>query len=924
MRCGPRRRLGLRVLGPPRGGGRGALPHEHWETALSVCAAPNVRRPRGRSARARSRRRRRGRPRPSTTRWRSASAAASRAGRRSRRVPHRGGDGAARWANVRRRPWTRRPGRRHDRGRRVRGALARDGRACGAAARASGRARRRSAPAAAPGALGRRGGRVRRREGGARRVRGPRGRGRSRLSAPRRRRRARGAGAAHAQARSSTAPRTPRRRARGDGSRRAWPASTPWRRAAARGPGTPESSPRSPRAASGGRRRGGARCAAWSALVLTGGGARRLADRRPALLERTRDLAPRLVARVVWPRGGLADAPEPLDEADDDANAALHGDDAAALPENAGAWTESLEWDAYRRLRDAFLGECLRSTSDALGAARYVEAVLAGARRVDANDADVLAAAARRLALAGRSSRGRLGRRGRVTALSNAVHACVAAAAAPRVRARRGSSPRRRCCRRRAQVALRRRARLTEALRCPALHVVGGAGTPPRGARRAPALLRGDVVRRAAARRGSSRTRRCRRSPRPRGGTAPPDGARAAFTALGAAALAGPRRRRPRHARGGRRRARGAGRGLGGAGAAQGRDLRVVAALVREATRHAPSAAAVAAATLGAVRAPRRPAPATARWRADRPRPSPRPRRRRGAGRARNPRDGAVPTAARCASSARSRTAGRPPEAALAEQQRRRRGRARPSTPRPRLPSCRPSSPPRRRAAGRGRALLTLAAAAAAHPSVLADGALALPARARRRRASCPGTASRRRPFRGVRAPHPRRLCARRRAEAETATGADRRGRVRLAASRPPCGARAPRRPCGRPSDPWGPRSSSTASRRRSASPPLCRAPGSALRARLAPTTSPRSRRRRRSPRPDIAPGSRRAALAREGAAGAASSSPSFPRPRHTTAAARPRGRHGNIRCSPCAYTRSTGVPARSQWRHRRINAVMG
>ena len=35
-------------------------------------------------------------------------------------------------------------------------------------------------------------------------------------------------------------------------------------------------------------------CAAWSALVLTGGGARRLADRRPALLERTRDLAPRL------------------------------------------------------------------------------------------------------------------------------------------------------------------------------------------------------------------------------------------------------------------------------------------------------------------------------------------------------------------------------------------------------------------------------------------------------------------------------------------------------------------------------------------------------------------------------------------------------------------------------------------------------
>ena len=69
------------------------------------------------------------------------------------------------------------------------------------------------------------------------------------------------------------------------------------------------------------------------------------------------------------------------------------GDDAAALPENAGAWTESLEWDAYRRLRDAFLGECLRSTSDALGAARYVEAVLAGARRVDANDADVLAGA---------------------------------------------------------------------------------------------------------------------------------------------------------------------------------------------------------------------------------------------------------------------------------------------------------------------------------------------------------------------------------------------------------------------------------------------------------------------------------------------------------------------------------------------------
>jgi len=171
-------------------------------------------------------------------------------------------------------------------------------------------------------------------------------------------------------------------------------------------------------------------CAAWSALVLTGGGARRLADRRPALLERTRDLAPRLVSRVVWPRGGLADAPEPLDEADDDANVALHGDDATALPENAGAWTESLEWDAYRRLREAFLGECLRSTSDALGAARYVEAVLAGARRIDTTDVDVLAAAARCLSWAGPLlGRGAAEDPTASDALASAVRACVGGSA---------------------------------------------------------------------------------------------------------------------------------------------------------------------------------------------------------------------------------------------------------------------------------------------------------------------------------------------------------------------------------------------------------------------------------------------------------------------------------------------------------------
>ena len=128
-------------------------------------------------------------------------------------------------------------------------------------------------------------------------------------------------------------------------------------------------------------------CAAWAELV---GGA------RPGLgaAARTRALVARLVARVVWPRGGLADGAAGAGAED----AALHGDDAAALPENAGAWAERFEGDAYRWLRDEFMGWCLAAAAGALGAAAYVDAVLAGARRIDARDADVLAAAARCLA----------------------------------------------------------------------------------------------------------------------------------------------------------------------------------------------------------------------------------------------------------------------------------------------------------------------------------------------------------------------------------------------------------------------------------------------------------------------------------------------------------------------------------------------
>ena len=70
-------------------------------------------------------------------------------------------------------------------------------------------------------------------------------------------------------------------------------------------------------------------CAAWAELVGGRPGAGRGgADAR---------LVVRLVPRVVWPRGGLADGATDAD-ADAGADAALHGDDAAALPENAGAW----------------------------------------------------------------------------------------------------------------------------------------------------------------------------------------------------------------------------------------------------------------------------------------------------------------------------------------------------------------------------------------------------------------------------------------------------------------------------------------------------------------------------------------------------------------------------------------------------------
>ena len=598
---------------------RGALPHEHWETALSVCTAPNC----AEAARSQCARALAAAAARSPTALDDALALGQRGGiacwtALATECPHRGGDGAACWASA---------------AAAALDAAARAGAtveavACAARWLETGACLRRGGTGERPGAspLGAGGGALARSVGAA----AASGDARAARAACEVLEAAAAAGslrpgddaelealgAAHAQARSSTATADPaatraRRRfaaclARVDAvatgrCARPWDAGV-LAEVAEGCVGTDAAAAE-------------ACCAAWSALVLTGGGARRLADRRPALLERTRDLAPRLVARVVWPRGGLADAPEPLDEADDDANAALHGDDAAALPENAGAWTESLEWDAYRRLRDAFLGECLRSTSDALGAARYVEAVLAGARRVDANDADVLAAAARCLSLAGPLlARGASDDAAASTALSNAVHACVAAAAA--------APPGPRQARLVAATALLLGgvhkwlcdddARLTEALQFLAYstHVVGGAGHACRAARAV--LQRCYAAAVVRTRGGAARLVADAALPAlaeaAEASTAPPDGARAAFyRALGAAALWPGRDGADHDTRAAAvvALAAPAAARLGGAGAAQGRDLRVVAALVREATRHGAqrAEAAVADATLGAVRA---------------------------------------------------------------------------------------------------------------------------------------------------------------------------------------------------------------------------------------------------------------------------------------------------------------------------------
>ena len=414
---------------------RGALPHEHWETALSVCTAPNC----AEAARSQCARALAAAAARSPTALDDALALGQRGGiacwtALATECPHRGGDGAACWASA---------------AAAALDAAARAGAtveavACAARWLETGACLRRGGTGERPGAspLGAGGGALARSVGAA----AASGDARAARAACEVLEAAAAAGslrpgddaelealgAAHAQARSSTATADPaatraRRRfaaclARVDAvatgrCARPWDAGV-LAEVAEGCVGTDAAAAE-------------ACCAAWSALVLTGGGARRLADRRPALLERTRDLAPRLVARVVWPRGGLADAPEPLDEADDDANAALHGDDAAALPENAGAWAERFEGDAYRWLRDEFIGWCLAAAAGALGAAAYVDAVLAGARRIDARDADVLAAAARCLAFAGPLlARGAAAGAAAAAALADAVHACAAGAAA--------------------------------------------------------------------------------------------------------------------------------------------------------------------------------------------------------------------------------------------------------------------------------------------------------------------------------------------------------------------------------------------------------------------------------------------------------------------------------------------------------------
>ena len=140
---------------------------------------------------------------------------------------------------------------------------------------------------------------------------------------------------------------------------------------------------------------------AWVVLLTCGGGAKRVAERRPRLHAAAAALAPELVARCAWPRGGCADLADHADADDFDAAPELHGDDAAPLPGGAGAWDEPPDFGAFRRLRGAFLGDALRASADALGAPAYVAAVAAAAAALGPAEPDVLEACARAAAFAG-------------------------------------------------------------------------------------------------------------------------------------------------------------------------------------------------------------------------------------------------------------------------------------------------------------------------------------------------------------------------------------------------------------------------------------------------------------------------------------------------------------------------------------------
>ena len=406
---------------------RGALPHEHWETALSVCTAPNC----AEAARSQCARALAAAAARSPTALDDALALGQRGGiacwtALATECPHRGGDGAACWASA---------------AAAALDAAARAGAtveavACAARWLETGACLRRGGTGERPGAspLGAGGGALARAVGAAA-ASGDAGAARAAcevLEAAA----AAGAlrpgddaelealGAAHARARAAAAAADPAaaraRRRFAAGLAAADPGATargarPWAAGVlddvAEGCVGPDAAAAE------------ACCAAWAELV---GGARP----GPGVVARTRALVVRLVPRVVWPRGGLADGATDAD-ADAGADAALHGDDAAALPENAGAWAERFEGDAYRWLRDEFIGWCLAAAAGALGAAAYVDAVLAGARRIDARDADVLAAAARCLAFAGPLlARGAAAGAAAAAALADAVHACAAGAAA--------------------------------------------------------------------------------------------------------------------------------------------------------------------------------------------------------------------------------------------------------------------------------------------------------------------------------------------------------------------------------------------------------------------------------------------------------------------------------------------------------------